>query len=146
MVESNLLSPTNAVDTDPDLLSPMSHTEPDPAEDFELVQHVAGAIRDYEAEKDDAGHTLNREFADVLLIVTGGTLCMVHSDHGYVTAHGLGDRLKKNQIFYDADFCKENNVEEDWLVTPPTPYKHRIRFKVLEFDNLLDSSNLNMED
>lgn len=41
-------------------------------------------------------HTITKDYADVLLIVTGGTLCMVHSDAGYVAAPGLADRLKKN--------------------------------------------------
>jgi len=42
----------------------------------------------------------------VLVIVTGGTLCMVNTDHGYVARPGLGNRLKLNTAFYDADHAK----------------------------------------
>ena len=35
-------------------------------------------------------------------------------------------------------------VDKDTLVTPPSAYKTRIRFKVLEFDDLIDSSNIDL--
>lgn len=87
-----------------------------------------------------------KEFSDVLLIVTGGTLCMVSSDDGYVTSKGLGNRLKKIHTFYDREFCEENSVEDEWLVTPLTPHGKRIRYKVLEFPELVDSSNITLKD
>jgi hypothetical protein len=82
----------------------------------------------------------------VLLIVTGGTLCMVDSPGGYVPQKGLANRLKQNHAFYDREFAQKNKLEDEWLVTPVTPLKQRIRFKVLEFDNLIDSSCIKIED
>ena len=46
-------------------------------------------------------YTITKDYADVLLIVTGGTLCMINTENGYVAAPGLAERLKKNEIFYD---------------------------------------------
>jgi hypothetical protein len=71
----------------------------------ELLPNIPGAIRELEAARDLASHTLQKDFADVLLIVTGGTLCMVNTENGYAPARGLAERLKKYQSFYDRDFC-----------------------------------------
>lgn len=37
-------------------------------------------------------------------------------------------------------------LESEWLVTPETPFGKRIRFKVLEYENLIDSSNIEVSD
>ena len=92
------------------------------------------------------GHTLTKEFADVLLIVTGGTLCMVQTANGYAPMKGLANRLKQSHEFYDKEFANSINLSSEWLVTPVTPLKQRIRFQVLEYDNLIDSSNIRVED
>lgn len=91
-------------------------------------------------------HTSQKMYSDVLLIVTGGTLCMINTDHGYVAAPGLADRLRKNSCFYDEEHAYHINLDPEWLVTPPTPYNNRIRFKVLEFEKLIDSSNIEIDD
>jgi len=97
-------------------------------------------------EEAKKGRTLTKEFADVLLIITGGTLCMVQTDNGYAPMKGLANRLKQSHEFYDSEFAKSINLPDEWLVTPVTPLQQRIRFKVLEFDNLIDSSNIRIED
>lgn len=91
-------------------------------------------------------HTHNKKYCDVLLIVSGGTLTMVNTDHGYVAAPGLADRLKTHSSLYDAQHAKEIDLDDDTLVTPPTMYKSRIRYKVCEFEHLIDSSNILIED
>ena len=97
-------------------------------------------------EEAKKGRTLTKEFADVLLIITGGTLCMVQTDNGYAPMKGLANRLKQSHEFYDSEFAKSINLPDEWLVTPVTPLQQRIRFKVLEFDTLIDSSNIRIED
>ena len=52
-------------------------------------------------EKDILEHTVNKKYADVLIIVTGGTLTTINTDHGYVAAPGLSDRLKLNSTIHD---------------------------------------------
>ena len=71
---------------------------------------------------------------------------MVQTDNGYEPAKNLAQRLKKYQTFYDAEECKRLGVGDDILITPPTAYKSRIRFKVFEYDNLIDSSNIEVTD
>ena len=94
----------------------------------------------------DEDHIANSKYSDVLLIVTGGTLCMVQTKDGYQPAKNLAQRLKAYKTFYDAEECKKLGVDEETLVTPPTAYHNRIRFKVFEFDNLIDSSNIEIDD
>ncbi len=39
-----------------------------------------------------------------------------------------------------------DEIEDDVLITPVSPFDTRIRFKVLEFENLIDSSCVDLED
>jgi lysophospholipase len=87
-----------------------------------------------------------KNYTKVLVIVTGGTLTMVNTDQGYVSRAGLAQRLKKQIVFYDKEHAKAVGLEDDWLVTPCTLYGKRIKFKVLELEKLLDSSNIEISD
>ena len=56
-------------------------------EEAKIVQtkiiNVTGGAADARAAdllEEMTQHTITKDYADVLLIVTGGTLCMVHSD------------------------------------------------------------------
>ena len=60
-------------------------------------------LRDKELDAVTTEHISNKEYSDVLLIVTGGTLCMVHTDNGYEPAKGLAQRLKAYKTFYDKE-------------------------------------------
>ena len=102
------------------------------------------AERLLEVEAETTEHIANKEYSDVLLIVTGGTFCMVQTTDGYVPAKGLANRLKDFKTFYDKEESLRLGVDKDTLVTPPSAYKTRIRFKVLEFDDLIDSSNIDL--
>lgn len=108
--------------------------------------NFAAVVRDVELRDEMIQHTITKDYADVLLIVTGGTLCMINTDHGYVSAPGLADRLKQMQIFYDREHAEKVGLDSDWLVTPQTPFKKRIRFRVLEYETLIDSSNIEVSD
>jgi hypothetical protein len=48
--------------------------------------------------------------------------------------------------FYDEDKAQELGLDAETLITPVTPYKKRIRFRVFEMENLIDSSNIRVED
>jgi 60kDa lysophospholipase len=37
-------------------------------------------------------------------------------------------------------------IEDNECITPITPFQKRIMYKVVEFDDLIDSSNINIED
>jgi L-asparaginase/Glu-tRNA(Gln) amidotransferase subunit D len=47
-------------------------------------------------------HTDKKEYSNVLVIVTGGTITMVNTENGYVSVTGLADRLKMNVALYDS--------------------------------------------
>lgn len=67
---------------------------------------------------------------------------MVKTDKGYMALKGLIHRLKKYLVFNDEEYAKSINLPPEILITPETPYNKRIRFEVLEFDELIDSSNM----
>ena len=91
-------------------------------------------------DKETTQHISNKEYSDVLVIVTGGTLCMVNTEHGYQPEAGLAARLMESATFYDKKVSEREGCDENTLITPVSPFGSRIRFKVHEFENLIDSS------
>lgn len=81
----------------------------------------------------------------VLVIITGGTFTMVQSEFGYVAASGLASRLRENVTLHDKKYAEQHPLEsDDWCVTPLTAFKKHIRYKIMEFENLIDSSNISI--
>ncbi|KAK6528800.1 hypothetical protein TWF694_004035 [Orbilia ellipsospora] len=88
----------------------------------------------------------------VLIIMTGGTICMKRSPNGYIPAEGFLDAcLAIRPSFNDMSPPKELTARTDTgeelvlksLRTPLTSYQKRIRYCVMEFNPLLDSSSIN---
>jgi lysophospholipase len=71
---------------------------------------------------------------------------MVHTPNGYKSQKGFVKRLKVYSNLYDREFSEEMGCEGDECITPITPFDKRIFYKVVEFDELLDSSNLTIKD
>lgn len=94
----------------------------EPDKDAKEVKIFAAGLQSRLIETKDEilQHTNTNKYAEVLVIVTGGTLTMVNTDHGYVSVPGLATRLKNNESFYDKKHAEEIQLPEDWLVTPPT--------------------------
>lgn len=87
-----------------------------------------------------------KEATDVLVIYTGGTIGMKRSSEGYVPdANFLAGYLRSLPQFHDPN---ADGVEPDetMLVLPIVASGHRIRYQVLEYSPLLDSSNMSMGD
>ena len=64
--------------------------------EIDLVAEYEEAKQDYNCavdlrklDKETTQHISNKEYSDVLVIVTGGTLCMVNTEHGYQPISGL---------------------------------------------------------
>ena len=121
--------------------------------DCDLVAEYEEAKQDYmcavdlrKLDKETTQHISNKEYSDVLVIITGGTLCMVNTDQGYQPASGLANRLKSYKTFYDREVSEREGCDEHTLITPISPFDSRIRFKVHEFDNLIDSSCVDLQD
>ena len=79
---------------------------------------------------------------NVLIVFTGGTFAMVNTDGGYKTQKDLIRRLHQNRHFYDKAYTQENYIEGT-SVTPETWHKQRLRYHLHEYENLIDSSELN---
>jgi lysophospholipase len=65
---------------------------------------------------------------------------------GYMVAKDMHERLRKIHCFHDHKKAETMDLDERTLITPPTPYKNRIKFKVFELENLIDSSNITIQD
>ncbi|KAK5072719.1 hypothetical protein LTS08_004842 [Lithohypha guttulata] len=90
--------------------------------------------------------------ARVLVVMTGGTICMQRSDDGYVPARGFlercmaprpefNDGTEVDPVSVDVD-DDGNSTELPTLRTPISKYGKCIRYAVYEFDELLDSSSI----
>ena len=70
---------------------------------------------------------------------------MFDSDKGLVVRNKFIENfMKQNPDFYDADYSFFN-AQDDYLITPETIYKQRIMYKVIEYEQLIDSCNINVE-
>ncbi|KAF1993471.1 asparaginase-domain-containing protein [Amniculicola lignicola CBS 123094] len=88
----------------------------------------------------------------VLIIITGGTICMRKSANGLVPAKGfLKAGLAPRPSFNDGSYPEPLEIVIDdkgtrkavqSLRTPRSTYDRRVRYSVLEFDQLLDSSSI----
>jgi lysophospholipase len=92
--------------------------------------------------------------SQVLIIMTGGTICMQRSPAGFVPARGFQETcLAKIPSFNDGsagpqipmkvvvDASGETKSYAS-LRTPPSLYERQVRYTVLEFEELLDSSSI----
>ena len=90
----------------------------------------------------------------VLIIMTGGTICMKRSPDGFIPARGflkscMAPRPSFNDLSNPADI---NVVMDDGmsqphksLRTPVSTYQKHVRYACFEFDDLLDSSSINAD-
>ena len=87
----------------------------------------------------------------VLVIMTGGTICMTRSPQGFIPARGfLASCLSPRISFNDGSASKTvaavanggRSVHLPSLRTPISTYSKHVRYAVLEFEQLLDSSSI----
>ncbi|KAF1918910.1 asparaginase-domain-containing protein [Ampelomyces quisqualis] len=101
---------------------------------------------------DDAFAELQLPESRVLIIITGGTICMRKSADGLVPARGfLKAGLAPRPVFNDGSYPEPLEIVTDdkgtrkavqSLRTPVSTYERRVRYCVLEFEKLLDSSSI----
>ncbi|KAK2861088.1 hypothetical protein FQN49_004552 [Arthroderma sp. PD_2] len=88
----------------------------------------------------------------VLIIMTGGTICMRPSESGFIPARGFQQAaLEPSPTFNDGSEPGEldvvvnasgERVSRRSLRTPMSSYNARVRYAVYEFEELLDSSSI----
>lgn len=88
----------------------------------------------------------------VLIIMTGGTICMQRSPSGFVPARGFQENcLARLPTFNDGSrplplevVVNEAGERRKYpsLRTPPSAYDRQVRYTVFEFEELLDSSSI----
>ena len=88
----------------------------------------------------------------VLVIMTGGTICMKRSPDGFIPARGFLEACMAPRPSFndgsmpgDIGVLMENDVLKPHrsLRTPISAYQKHVRYSVLEFETLLDSSSIN---
>ncbi|KFX98432.1 hypothetical protein O988_04338 [Pseudogymnoascus sp. VKM F-3808] len=87
----------------------------------------------------------------VLIIMTGGTICMKESPQGLIPATGFMDEaMRPRPSFNDGSICEPLPVNVDdkttehhpSLRTPISKYSRHVRYALYEFPVLLDSSSI----
>lgn len=88
----------------------------------------------------------------VLIIMTGGTICMQPSPAGFIPARGFQEKcMARVPTFNDGSASATMDVvvnaaretkEHPSLRTPMTAYGRQVRYTVFEFEELLDSSSI----
>ncbi|KAJ5442867.1 Asparaginase/glutaminase [Penicillium cf. griseofulvum] len=88
----------------------------------------------------------------VLIIMTGGTICMQRSPAGFIPARGFQEKcMAPMPTFNDGSASATMDVvanaageikEHPSLRTPMTAYGRQVRYTVFEFEELLDSSSI----
>jgi lysophospholipase len=114
-----------------------------------MVGNTSANLRLYSLKQEileNNQNLVNKPMSRVLVICTGGTLTMVHTPKGYMSQKGFVNRLKIYSNLYDKEFSEQMRCESNECITPVTPFDKRIFYKVVEFDELLDSSNLTIAD
>lgn len=71
---------------------------------------------------------------------------MVDTPEGMMAVKGIIKRLKLLKSLYDEKFSEEHGLPESDGITPVTPFHKRIHYTVFEFDEFMDSSNMNIHD
>ncbi|XP_046481880.1 L-asparaginase isoform X1 [Neodiprion pinetum] len=84
----------------------------------------------------------------VLVIYTGGTIGMTRNQFGsLVPTHNAIVKLLRNYPqMHDEEYAFKNFGENSPLVLPLTSEKRRVVYELLEYDNLIDSSNARTAD
>lgn len=86
----------------------------------------------------------------VLVLYTGGTIGMVRDDDGALAPlrNRLAGRLRCSTTFHDAEYAKLRfgDGPESPLVLPPGRDGRRVLYSIKEYDPLLDSSCMGVED
>lgn len=86
----------------------------------------------------------------VLIIMTGGTICMQPSADGLVPMTGFLEKaMAPRPTFNDASppvqlhaYKNGEKLSLESLRTPPSSYSRHVRYSILEFSPLLDSSSI----
>ena len=84
----------------------------------------------------------------VMVLYTGGTIGMVRNKDDVLAPakHALENNLREMRTLHDGKFCKEVLKYEGMLVLPSIPNVKRIAYTIQEYEPLLDSSNMSMDD
>jgi len=103
-------------------------------------------VRAYQMQHENEEQIIQKDIVTVLIIGTGGTIMMENSPIGYVPSKNFIEQMKSYRNFHDAEYAREEGYPEDVCITPETPLRKRIRIKMLEFEELIDSSNAKPKD
>jgi lysophospholipase len=86
----------------------------------------------------------------ILLINTGGTIGMEKTANGLAPKKNfLYNYLLGHPNFCDKEFTMkeimDNKLESDYIITPVSIYNKRVYYRILEFDHIIDSANMNLD-
>lgn len=128
-----------------ELVNTMTDTElvPDKVKEESCVMKdpvLEGARKDILAQKDLC---IRKAEVKVLIVYTGGTFGMMKTPEGYAPKKNwLLSRIQSGKLFFDEEYTKNNHISKT-SCTPETLQGHRLRYHLIEYDQIIDSSELN---
>jgi len=119
--------------------------------DDNSIQRILKHSKSFEFSKTLAFDAKNE--AKVLVLYTGGTIGMTRNKDGALAPqpHMLEAKIREMVTMHDEKyavlrFLKTMDKENLPLILPPSPGKKRVVYTINEYDPLLDSSNMTMDD
>ena len=84
----------------------------------------------------------------VFVLYTGGTIGMTRNSEDVLVPakNKLENNLRALGTFHDKEFATKTLCNDDMLVLPTIANVKRIAYSIYEWDDLMDSSNMSMED
>ncbi|KAI5740294.1 hypothetical protein M8J76_002461 [Diaphorina citri] len=84
----------------------------------------------------------------VLVIYTGGTIGMIINNDGVLApqSNKFKENIRQNPLMHDVDYLRNRPDKSEYLALPGLKHNKRVLYKVLEYDSLLDSSNMTVDD
>lgn len=101
-----------------------------------------------DSEKKVPTHVIKER--QVLIIYTGGTIGMEKSKNGLRPRKNfLFEYMFNHPNFCDKEYtlknsCINTDIKSQFLITPETVFERRIHYKIYEYDEVIDSSNMNL--
>ncbi|CAI2387163.1 unnamed protein product [Moneuplotes crassus] len=113
----------------------MNHHESQPIEKQEIDQNGSKASNGLDL-------LIKSQEVNVLIVYTGGTFGMISTESGYRPQKDLLHNLHSSKHLYDVEYSKDNYIKGT-SCTPLTLMNKRIRYHLKEYEDLIDSSELN---
>ncbi|XP_075223657.1 L-asparaginase [Lycorma delicatula] len=132
-------------------VTPVKNTETDTSEDMPILQEQLLSCNISDSVLSGTDEPNISSCSRVNVFYTGGTIGMVRNNQGVLSpvANEFEKRIRQNPQMHDAEFAKSifgESADMAPLILPEVLGMKRILYSITEYEDLLDSSNMTMDD